>query len=49
MVSMEIRNNRFCAYIDEFTKNTNMMIITSDSNIRMFKFFYFKLTFINSL
>jgi len=31
--SMEVRNSNFCAFINEFTSNTYIMVITYDTNI----------------
>jgi len=32
--SMEVRNSNFAAFIDVFTSNTYVMVVTSDSTIR---------------
>ena len=34
--SMEVRNSKFAAFIDVFTSNTYVMVITSDAKIRMY-------------
>ena len=39
--SMEVRNSNFAAFIDVFTSNTYVMVVTSDSTIRKFVIFYF--------
>ena len=39
--SMEVRNSNFAAFIDVFTSNTYVMVVTSDSTIRKFLIFYF--------
>ena len=39
--SMEVRNSNFAAFIDVFTSNTYVMVVTSDSTIRKFHIFYF--------
>ena len=36
--SMEVKNSHFAAFIDVFTPNTYVMVITSDSTIRMLNF-----------
>lgn len=35
---MEVRNSNFAAFIDVFTSNTYVMVVTSDSTIREFGF-----------
>ena len=39
---MEVRNSNFAAFIDVFTSNTYVMVVTSDSTIREFHFFRLK-------
>lgn len=42
---MEVRNSNFAAFIDVFTSNTYVMVVTSDSTIREFGFlqgFFFR-------
>lgn len=34
--SMEVRNSQFAAYIDVFTPNTYVLVVTSDSSLRKF-------------
>jgi Ras-related GTP-binding protein A/B len=34
--SMEVRNANFAAFIDVFTTNTYIMVITSDLTVRMY-------------
>ena len=42
--SMEVRNSNFAAFIDVFTSNTYVMVVTSDSTIRKTYSYFVKLS-----